>query len=42
MDCDVYMEQPEGFPVGDPRQMIYLLKKSIYGKSKEAIDGTRR
>ena len=31
MDCDVYMEQPEGFAVGDPRQMVCLLKKSIYG-----------
>src|SRR3978361_384577 len=31
MDCDVYMEQPEGFPVGDPRAMVCLLKKSIYG-----------
>jgi len=31
MDCDVYMEQPEGFAVGDPREMICLLKKSIYG-----------
>jgi len=30
MDCDVYMEQPEGFAVGDPRQMVCLLKKSIY------------
>ena len=31
MNCDVYMEQPEGFAVGDPRQMVCLLKKSIYG-----------
>ena len=31
MDCDVYMEQPEGFAVGDPRHMVCLLKKSIYG-----------
>ena len=31
MDCDVYMEQPKGFAVGDPRQMVCLLKKSIYG-----------
>ena len=31
MDCDVYMEQPEGFAVGDPREMVCLLKKSIYG-----------
>ena len=30
MDCDVYMEQPEGFAVGDPREMVCLLKKSIY------------
>ena len=31
IDCDVYMEQPVGFAVGDPRQMVCLLKKSIYG-----------
>ena len=30
-DCDVYMEQPEGFAVGDARNMICLLRKSIYG-----------
>src|SRR5258708_798858 len=31
MDCDVYMEQPEGFPEGDPKKMVCLLQKSIYG-----------
>jgi hypothetical protein len=31
MDCDVYMEQPEGFTEGDPRQTVCLLQKSIYG-----------
>jgi hypothetical protein len=31
MDCDVYMEQPEGFADGDPRQTVCLLQKSIYG-----------
>jgi hypothetical protein len=31
MDCDVYMEQPEGFAEGDPRQTVCLLQKSIYG-----------
>ena len=31
MDCDVYIEQPEGFAVGDPREMVCMLKKSIYG-----------
>ena len=31
MDCDAYMEQPEGFAVGDPREMVCLLRKSIYG-----------
>jgi len=25
MDCDVYMEQPEGFAVGDPREMVLEL-----------------
>jgi hypothetical protein len=31
MDCDGYMEQPEGFAQGDPRQTVCLLQKSIYG-----------
>jgi hypothetical protein len=31
MDCDVYMEQPEGFTEGYPRQTVCLLQKSIYG-----------
>jgi hypothetical protein len=31
MDCDVYIGQPEEFAVGDPRQMVCLLKRSIYG-----------
>jgi hypothetical protein len=31
MDCDIYMEQPEGFAEGDPRQTVCLLQKSIYG-----------
>ena len=31
MDCDVYMEQPEGFCEGDPRQTVCLLQKSIIG-----------
>jgi len=29
-DCDVYMEQSEGFAADDPRQMVCLLKKSTY------------
>ena len=31
MDCDVYMEQPEGFAVGNPKDTVCLLKKSLYG-----------
>jgi hypothetical protein len=31
MDCDIYMEQPEGFAEGNPRQTVCLLQKSIYG-----------
>jgi transposase InsO family protein len=31
MDCDVYMEQPEGFAVGNPKDIVCLLKKSLYG-----------
>ena len=31
MDCDVYMEQPEGFEQGDCKQTVYLLKKVLYG-----------
>jgi len=31
MDCDVYMEQPEGFAVGTPKDTVCLLKKSLYG-----------
>jgi hypothetical protein len=31
MDCDVYMEQPEGFAEGNPRQTVCLVQKSIYG-----------
>ena len=31
MDCDVYMEQPEGFEQGDHKQKVCLLKKALYG-----------
>jgi hypothetical protein len=31
MDCDVYMEQPEGFAQGNPKELVCLLKKSLYG-----------
>ena len=31
MDCDVYMEQPEGFAEGNPKDFVCLLKKSLYG-----------
>jgi len=30
MDCDVYMEQPEGFCEGDPRQTVCLLAPEEY------------
>ena len=31
MDCDVYMEQPEGFAEGNPKDVVCLLKKLLYG-----------
>ena len=31
MDCDIYMEQPEGFPDDNPKELVCLLKKSLYG-----------
>ena len=31
MDCNVYMEQPEGFVEGDRKALVCLLKKSLYG-----------
>jgi len=31
MDCDVYMEQPEGFAQGNPKELVCLRKKSLYG-----------
>ena len=31
IDETIYMKQPENFAVGDPKKMVYKLKKSIYG-----------
>ena len=31
LDCDVYMEQPEGFKVGTGSDMVLKLNKSLYG-----------
>ena len=31
MDCDIYMKQPEGFAEGNPKDLVCLLKKSLYG-----------
>jgi len=31
MDCDIYMEQPEGFAEGDPKEWVCLLVKALYG-----------
>ena len=31
MDCNVYMEQPKGFAEGNPKDLVCLLKKSLYG-----------
>ena len=31
MDCDVYMEQPEGFEKKDHKKIVCLLKKELYG-----------
>lgn len=31
MDCDVYMEQPEGFAQKDSRKYVCLLQKALYG-----------
>ena len=30
MDCDVYMEQPEGFEQGDHKEAVCLLQKALY------------
>ena len=37
MDCDVYMEQPEGFEQGDHKQTVCLLKKVLYGTRQGRI-----
>jgi hypothetical protein len=34
MHCDVYMEQPEGFVKGNPKEFVCLLKKSLYGTKR--------
>jgi hypothetical protein len=34
MDCNVYMERPEGFPQGNPKELVCLLKKSLCGTKK--------
>ena len=31
MDRDIYMEQPEGFAKGNPKEMVCLLVKALYG-----------
>ena len=31
IDCKVYMEQPEGFAEGYPKELICLLKTVLYG-----------
>jgi len=31
MDLDVYMEQPEGYTQGDPKELVCLLDKALYG-----------
>ena len=31
IDETIYMVQPENFMSGDPKSMVYKLKKSIYG-----------
>ena len=31
MDCNVYMKQPEDFAEGNPKDLVCLLKKSLYG-----------
>ena len=30
INCEVYIEQPEGFAEGNPKELIYLLKKVLY------------
>jgi hypothetical protein len=37
MDCDVYMEQPEGFAQGNPKELVCLLRR----KSLESQDARR-
>ena len=31
MNCDIYMEQPEGFAEGNPMEIVCLLQKALYG-----------
>ena len=34
MDLDIYMEQPEGFPQGNPKELVFLLDKALYGEQQ--------
>ena len=38
MEVDVYMEQPEGFTQGNPKELVCLLDKALY----EAKQGSRQ
>jgi len=31
MNLDIYMEQPEGFVQGDPKELVCILDKALYG-----------
>jgi len=31
MDLEVYMQQPEGFTQGNPKELVCLLDKALYG-----------
>jgi hypothetical protein len=42
IDCDIYMEQPECFVEGNPKELVCLLKKSRYGTNMVKIAGIAR
>ena len=42
MDCDIYMEQPEGFAKGNPKEWVYMLVKVLHGTKQGGSCGNRK
>ena len=42
MDLQVYMEQPEGFTQGDPKELVCLLDKALYGAKQGGRQWNKR